>query len=549
MKTKLLPITLIASAMLLGSCSLIRNVAEGILGGQTSTSEEQSSSSSSSSSSGHGSSSSSTSTSTSGGGHGSSSSSGSTVEEPELEQEVFNEAGKGNGWSSASGTAITSPRAQADYTILVYLCGSNLESYDSQYGEWGSMASRNLLEMMEVGIPSNVNVVIETGGAKRNSNKSSWNNTLLSQHQSGLSIKDKALERWHIENHRLVKDEEVSTYSGMGLQTTFSSFIEYGTTRFPAKKTGVVMWDHGGAMMGCCQDENTNDMLTPFEMDAALDSALCSSKLEWIGYDCCLMNVADIASLNSEHFNYMVASQETEPGEGWDYNGWLDNVVANVNISTSSLLNEICDTYVQKCGDNYNAYGNYYIAYGNYMTANNITDEDGYTGADYVQAGQQYLNYNDATLSVLDLSKMAAFDSAWNALGSSMQSKISSQTNWDTFSSNVLENSLRFGGDEGYWGDMSYDYDVFDAEDVINGIKSKYSLSVTSVTSAMSQLITHNSYGQSYTGSNTPCGLCVYLACENSASQFGVTSSNAIYSNWFTLYNQYGGNSSGGWGW
>lgn len=565
MKKRLLPIFLLASTMMLGGC---KSTISGLMNGANSSD----SSSESNSQGGSG-------TSNTGGTHTTGGTSGHaefTLEEPVYEGEVFTLAGKGQGWSSASGTAITSPRAEADYTILIYLCGSNLESYDEEYDQYGSQASTNILEMLEVGIPSNVNVVIETGGAASKTASSNggypyyanstsrwgqnsvtysgWNNELLGSYQEGLSIKDNALERWHIENHRLVRDGQASSYASMGAQSTFFDFVSYGTTRFPAKKTGVIMWDHGGAMMGCCQDEIKDDILTPFEMDAALTSVLGSTKLEWIGYDCCLMEVADIASLNSKHFNYMVVAQESEPGGGWDYNGWLDDVVADTNIATSTLLSEIADTFVEKCAADYNAYGNYcvelgnhYIAYGQYLNSIGETDEDGNSGSTYIHCGNQfvsegrkYIGLNDATLSVLDLSKMSAFDSAWNALGTTMSSKITSSRNWSTFKTNVLNNSLTFG--EG-------GYDVFNIKDVLTNINSNYSVDVSAVTSALDNLVVHNTYGVSYTSSDgLPCGLCAYIACNYSPSYFDITESNAVFSSWYDIYSEYVTGGQGGWG-
>lgn len=538
MKNKLLPIALIASAMLLSGCDLSSYLGKANSNSSTSSSENSDSTSEGSSNTGTG-----------GwhptGGTGGTGNTGGTNtsqnnDEPVYPEEVFDNAGKGSGWTSNSGNAVTSPKAKADYTILIYLCGSNLESYDSQYQEWGSMASKNLLEMMDVGTPDNVNIVIETGGAKSNSRKSGWNNTLLSSYQSGLSISDSKLGRWHIENNILVKDSEI-TYASMGSKSTFQSFIEYGLEYFPAEKTGVIMWDHGGAMMGCCQDEIKNDILDPFELDSALADAFSAksvSKLEWIGYDCCLMDVSDIASLNSKYFNYMVAAQESEPGGGWDYNCWLDNLVADTNISTESLLSEICDTFVTKSGDYYNDVAEYYIAYGEYI--------GGYQGSQYIQEGQEYLGYNDSTLAVLDLSKMSAFDSAWETIGSTMKSKINSSDKFSTFQSNVLEQSLRFGGDQDYFGDYAYEYDVFNASDVIKGLKNKYSIDTTSISSLLDQVVVHNAYGSSYTNSTgLPCGLCFYIASETSASSMGVSASDAVYSNWYDIYSQYGGSSSG----
>ena len=44
----------------------------------------------------------------------------------------------------------------------------------------------------------------------------------------------------------------------MGKSKTFQDFLEWGLTEYPAEKTAVIMWNHGGAMQGVCSDENYN---------------------------------------------------------------------------------------------------------------------------------------------------------------------------------------------------------------------------------------------------------------------------------------------------
>ena len=148
----------------------------------------------------------------------------------------------------------------------------------------------------------------------------------------------------------------------------------------------VVMWDHGGAMRGCCYDENYgSDSLLNSEVKAALTGAFSStsqaSKLEVIGYDACLMQVQDIAEFDSSYFNYMIASEESESGYGWDYDGgWLSSIYNNPStVTTSTVLTSVVDTFV--------------------------ADNGGVSGTS-----------NDQTLSWLDLNNMAAYKTAWESM-------------------------------------------------------------------------------------------------------------------------------------
>lgn len=107
----------------------------------------------------------------------------------------------------------------------------------------------------------------------------------------------------------------------MGKSATLQNFIEYGLTEYPAEKTSLLLWNHGGAMQGVCFDEKkSGDGLSGMEVASAVKQALentnIENKLEWIGYDACLMGIQDLAIINSDYFHYMVGSQELESGYG-----------------------------------------------------------------------------------------------------------------------------------------------------------------------------------------------------------------------------------------
>ena len=108
----------------------------------------------------------------------------------------------------------------------------------------------------------------------------------------------------------------------MGNPLTLSSFVNYCFDFFPADSYSLILWDHGGGpVLGYGVDENYNDLLTLDELAEALGDSIGAhqTKLEWIGFDACLMSSLEVASVLAPYANYMVASQETEPGWGWNY--------------------------------------------------------------------------------------------------------------------------------------------------------------------------------------------------------------------------------------
>ena len=154
----------------------------------------------------------------------------------------------------------------ASWTIMLYFCGSDLES-------GGGSASSNLEEALSARFGPDVNVTILTGGA------SSWKMDGIDADSLGCC---------HIEDGRLVLDEQKEAAS-MGEPGTLSDFISWSAETYPAEKYGLIMWDHGGgSLAGLCWDENFgDDNLTLTEYAQGLQDGGVS--FEMIGMDACLM--------------------------------------------------------------------------------------------------------------------------------------------------------------------------------------------------------------------------------------------------------------------
>ncbi len=215
---------------------------------------------------------------------------------------------------------------RADWTVMMYFCGSDLES------AWG-LASENLAELCSVSVPSNVNVLIETGGA------SSWSSPFVSESING---------RYEVRSGVLhLVDRQPA--SNMGEARTLGSFIKWGQSRYPAKKYMLLLWDHGGgSVSGVCFDElNWNDSLDLNELSDALSEA--REPIELIGFDTCLSASLEIAATVAPYAKYMVASEEIVPGRGWSYDGFVGYIAENPGCDGEELGRVICDTYYNKC--------------------------------------------------------------------------------------------------------------------------------------------------------------------------------------------------------
>ncbi len=215
-------------------------------------------------------------------------------------------------------------KTSESFTLLIYMCGSDLES------ERG-YATKNISEILSADIAENVNIVIQTGGTKE------W---------KSYDIPSDSLNRYTVKDNELVF-LETTHQASMGDPETLSDFVSWGTKKYPSDNYGIVLWNHGGGSpWGVCFDENfDDDVLTLSELDTALCSAekSISDKFEFIGFDACLMANYETASIVSKYSRHMIASEENEPAGGWDY-----KVLAE-NLSKDSFYQSLLSGYAEKC--------------------------------------------------------------------------------------------------------------------------------------------------------------------------------------------------------
>lgn len=385
---------------------------------------------------------------------------------------------------------ITVKNEQLDaYTILLYLCGSDLESANASTSQ-GGYATRDLKEILSVSCPSNVNFVIETGGSSK------WSSTY------GISATN--IGRYHVNNKSLVKDASLDQ-ANMGEYQTFRDFLEWGLVTYPAKKYGLIMWNHGGAMTGNCFDENYDDdsLLNSEAYWGVNDARILagvSEKLEFIAYDVCLAAVQDIAEFNSHNFNYMVASQESESGNGYDYDAWLPTLYNNpTTVNTVTLLTKIADTFIVEQGTT-----------------------------------------SDQTQAVYDLSKMPTYFAAFEALAAKLRTIITSASAWTTFA-NLVDQCQKYGA-YNYQGTDYYLYDVFDISQFITKMKASSTYKtvcaseLSTLQTAFNNLVVYERHGSGTSGG----GLNMFCPISGYSDSYYYDSYETNFTNWRLLCEEYG---------
>ena len=218
------------------------------------------------------------------------------------------------------------------WAIYWYLCGSDLETN-------GGFATIDLNEMLQVQMPENVKVVIQTGGA------AAWQNDLMDPNK---------IQRWVYDSEGLKLVEEQAT-TNMGDAQTLYEFLYFANENFPADKVAVTFWNHGGgSVSGAAFDEiHGLDSLDLSEMYAAFNEVWPANTdapaLELVGFDTCLMATIDVAAAFQPFAKYLVGSEEVEPGNGWLYSGWIGALAEDPAMDGAALGTAICDTYYEGC--------------------------------------------------------------------------------------------------------------------------------------------------------------------------------------------------------
>ncbi len=257
----------------------------------------------------------------------------SSKEETKSSEEESSNASESTSQSQDKPTS--NPNMDAE-TIMVYMVGSDLES---EYGN----ATLDLEEMMAADADTeHNNIVVYTGGASKwhiNGLSADTNTTLLLTKDNDFDILD---------SH---------SAKNMGDPDTLSDFINYCYDNFESEHYSLVLWNHGaGPVFGFGVDENYQDLLTAEEMKTAFEDSVGSrgERLEWIGFDACLMNSLEIADLFAKYSNYMIASQETEPGWGWDYTFLSETT--DVPVSGEDMGKAIIDSYMEYSEEMFKTY-------------------------------------------------------------------------------------------------------------------------------------------------------------------------------------------------
>jgi hypothetical protein len=221
----------------------------------------------------------------------------------------------------------------------------------------------NEIEMVE--IPEWLNVIVLFDRAVGYyAGDGNWTDTRLYRVVHDTNMYALASERLDDPDY-LGLSSTTETELNMGAQETVEGFVDFVKATFPSAHYGLFFNDHGDGwskamggddgplFKGCCSDDSHGDSLS---VQTEIRPAIEGEELDIIGFDACLMGMIEVGWALKDDADIMIASEASEPGDGWDYTNWLSHWIDGEH-SAENLGFECVETY-----------GEYYASYGDWWT-------------------------------------------------------------------------------------------------------------------------------------------------------------------------------------
>lgn len=225
------------------------------------------------------------------------------------------------------------------WTILLYsMADTDLETYMLD----------DILEMAEVGSGPSLNLVVQVDRAA-GVGKPGYTDKALGNAGDFTTTKRFKVVKGGFEELADLGEKARTKPSEL------ADFIQWGVKAYPADRYALILSDHGGGYVGIGPDDSTgdHDLLDLGELRDGLADGLAAAGLErfdLIGFDACLMATIEVALAVRPFAEYLLASEETEPGFGWDYRN-LQLLAATPGTSAEQLGKHLIAGYAQHAKD------------------------------------------------------------------------------------------------------------------------------------------------------------------------------------------------------
>jgi len=433
------------------------------------------------------------------------------------------------------------------WTIMIYMNGdNNLESY--------AIADFNEMEGVPELTNDDVNVIVLFDRANGyDTSNGDWKGTRLYKVDYDTNGVDGTIISTRLAGMGLSATGD-SDELNMGDPIVLSNFVSYANANFPAEKRMLIIWNHGdgwrsknnftlskpdskgmiinnterlktiisktigtkskgtGIIEGIksfiqgilpqANNSNPDDAYKAVSFDetsgndalynSEVRTALTGKGINVLGMDACLMGMVETAYEWRSIADYLIASPEVTPGDGWEYNIWLHNFLSSGDLTTGNLITNIISAYA---------------------------------GA--------YTSTSGATLAAYKLSEVNSLFAAFESYVTNIYDDILNPSH-DLRTTNHIYQILNYVEPYYYYTPGGYYHiDLWELAD-------KLAMSGSSALKTAIQntviLEWHNPSGDIFTGNPNSHGMAIYFGSFDSTTNFALRTDYA-YSN-YTLFNQ-----------
>ena len=240
------------------------------------------------------------------------------------------------------------PKGATKWLVLVYLDGdNNLED----------CAIEDFNEMELIGSKNGVDIVVLFDRIDGyDYSNGDWTGTRLYHvlyDPDESTINSEQLPLW---------DGSMEEEFNMGDPGVLQNFIEYAYSLYGGDHIALILWDHGSGFYGTglkgsmgldnvAYDDTDGDSLDESEIRQVLENLADKGiHIDLLAMDACLMGMIEIAYEFNGLVDVYVASEETVPGDGYEYNYWLDDLVSNSGMSARELGEAMVNAYMERYG-------------------------------------------------------------------------------------------------------------------------------------------------------------------------------------------------------
>jgi hypothetical protein len=278
------------------------------------------------------------------------------------------------GLNAGVGSALAQgkPSAQAEWLILYYMNGKN---------NLAKFALQDFAEMSKVGSNGAISLVAQLG-------RPLVGNPPIYDGWSGV-------KRYYIKQNMTPSGKEALMHVGdakspagdMGNPATLDAFLTWAAANYPAKRKMLVIWNHGqgwrfqaakselrfqansrafsqedmvkmpdarvvGTFRSVSSDDDHRSILYNKQVQNVLEAhAEKGMRFDIVSYDACLMSMVETAYSLRRCTDYLVGSQELEPGAGWNHTLILEKLIQQPTMSPEQLAAAMVKSYQEHYGD------------------------------------------------------------------------------------------------------------------------------------------------------------------------------------------------------